>query len=793
MLHAMLGGGPRIGRAVRRFAAVTLALMCAVVLSALVLPTKAEAKRLNVKFEIDNIDEHPEMRNKDFTYVCSFYHWDDYAQGGWRLSVLDGEWQWLDLDWAFGKNRAVSGPNDKDYTHIYWNNLTFRHGQTQTLNAGDRSIFYFYPSIGKHFARTDSGLSLKGIEYTAGTWSINYNDKGYGPRTLTPFNFGGFTGTGDGSITLHLRYDRGLPAPKPIVPNLKLEPSKQIDYLGDKVANSDTTRSGANDYRLYLTGKTVDNTVYNTYKSKNIILAVDVSLSMRYTFDGVDNGSWERFTSLKKAAGRLIDSLGASDPNNTFSVVSFSSDDKYAGGSGGAGTYVRAKTVSAASAKNTVNGLKAATSGGTDYFSAFRRIDDCCVGDKENIVLFLTDGEPTSVPKDVLRRDMGSTAQSVIAVAWTRYAAEHRLANVKGFYSVFIGTNTGSSSVLSMITRATNISDEDRASVQASSDAEMQALVDLLSKRLKKPSISVAMEDQLSDYVRYEGTPKVTATEEGGHTRVLAYGSDYTYEVNSNGRIRLMITKPATKNTTYVLSYDVSVKVDKALDYLTSNSMTYPNTGDLNTDYPITHNATSSGKAGFFSNDWAKGKITYDIGEGLKSVDYDFPKPVVQVNYSDRSKGKIGGRVTLFHEELTPLKFTFQLLDKNKNEIKFYDTDGNQIDIRNEKKDITGSVGDFNFPDIDYASTGPGTYVYWMKQVVPGTLNAENINPGDNIKYDTGLIRVTQDVLAGPSDLLAMPPKYEYVNEATGEVKSAIAEDGKAHFYNTYGIQGTYQ
>ena len=178
--------------------------------------------------------------------------------------------------------------------------------------------------------------------------------------------------------------------------------------------------------------------------------------------------------------------------------------------------------MSAASAKNTVNGLKAATSGGTDYFSAFRRIDDCCVGDKENIVLFLTDGEPTSVPKDVLRRDMGSTAQSVIAVAWTRYAAEHRLANVKGFYSVFIGTNTGSSSVLSMITRATNISDEDRASVQASSDAEMQALVDLLSKRLKKPSISVAMEDQLSDYVRYEGTPKVTATEEGGHTRVLA-------------------------------------------------------------------------------------------------------------------------------------------------------------------------------------------------------------------------------------------------------------------------------
>ena len=137
--------GSKDGTAVRRFAAVTLALLCAVVLSALVLPTKAEARRLNVKFVIDNIDEHPEVRNKDFTYVCSFYHWNDYVQGGWRLSVRDGEWQWLDLDDAFGTNRAVSGPNDRDYTHIYWNNLKFKHGQTQSLNGGDRTLFYFYP------------------------------------------------------------------------------------------------------------------------------------------------------------------------------------------------------------------------------------------------------------------------------------------------------------------------------------------------------------------------------------------------------------------------------------------------------------------------------------------------------------------------------------------------------------------------------------------------------------------------------------------------------------------------
>ena len=121
MLHVVLGGGSRIGRAVRRLTSVVIVLLCAIVLSALVLPTKAEAKRLNVKFVIDNIDDYPDMRNKDFTYICSFYHWEDYAQGGWRLSQVTGQWEWQDFDDYFGKDRAVSGPNDK--APGYWYNL----------------------------------------------------------------------------------------------------------------------------------------------------------------------------------------------------------------------------------------------------------------------------------------------------------------------------------------------------------------------------------------------------------------------------------------------------------------------------------------------------------------------------------------------------------------------------------------------------------------------------------------------------------------------------------------------
>lgn len=781
MLHVVLGGGSRIGRAVRRLTAVVIVLLCAIVLSALVLPTKAEAKRLNVKFVIDNIDDYPDMRDKDFTYICSFYHWEDYAQGGWRISRTTGQWEWQDFDDYFGKDRAVSGPNDK--APGYWYNLRFRHGQSQTLEAGSRSLFYFFPSTGPGFTRTNSGLSLVNIEYTAGTWSAKYNDRGYGPKTLVPFNIGGFTGNGDGSVTLHLRYDRGIPT-KQIVPDIKLETSKQIDYLGDKEANGDTTRSGANDYRLYLSGKTLDNTQYNTYKPKNVIFAIDTSLSMRYNFDGTftdqkHGGTWARFKSLKSSMGKLIDRLGSSDPNNKFSVISFSSDDKYSDGSHGDGTHIRTSPggVSAASAKATIEGLTASRYGGTDYFSAFRRIDECCADSNkyENVVIFVTDGEPTSVPKDVLRRDMGASSQTVIATAWTQYAAKHRLGNVQSFYSVFIGTNSGTAAVLSMVTRATPIDNVNKASIQASSDSDMQKLADVLAERLKKPDIQVTIEDKLSQYVKYEGTPKVMAQEEGGPAVKLNSG-DYNCSVDpTTGYIKLQVTKPAKKNTTYVFSFDVSVS-SAAIEKWSKDGK-YPDgmAGDPDTDYVVTNNHTSSGQPGYFSNDWAKGRVSYNFEEASKYLDYEFPKPVVQAHFETQGGG-IKGHVTLYNQELTDKRFVFQLLDKDGNEIKFYDDKHDLLDTRNDKS------GDFSFPPIDYKSEGD--YDYTIRQVTPGDIDEKGYSDTEKMIYTPREIKVHVKVTRGDGS---------YITEVTCDNPPNSGAPSVAHFYNTYGVQGTYQ
>ena len=765
MLRDVLDGSSGGGRRAMRLLATMAALFCAVVLSAMFMPTRAEARYLNVKFVIDNIDEHPDKKDEVFHYICSFYKWNDYATGGWRISKNSTDWDWEELD-----SKWVAGPNDRNGK--YWNYIDAKHGQTVRANASDGDCFYFYPQIGFTHGKTAAGLSLSYIEYTGNTWTISYNDQGHAGYSILPFNYGGFPGPGDGSVTLHMRYDEGLPKPKPITPELSMTTSKQIDYLGDGQPNPDTPNHyGANDYRLYLTGNTKDNTAYATYKPKNIIVAVDISLSMMYTFDGNKNGGGERFTSLKNAAQKLMGGLKKSDDRNKFSVVYFSSDDKYPWGAA-KGSGISVNKGSFDQANNALWALDYSKYGGTDYYSAFRRIDDCCRDtppDMENVVIFLTDGEPTSVPKEVLPRWMGALSQSVVAVPYTQDAAKKHLGKVSQFYSVFIGTNSGSAAVMNMVLRAITV--PEKGFVQASNNSEMQKLIDKLTNKLKKPEVGVAMSDTLSKYVDLYTQPeyfKVTAKTTGSseEAKVLSPGSDY--EVNYDGAsrtIRMKIKGRVTKDTTYTFSYDVRASSTALKEWKLSGS--YPHVGDENTDYTLTGNATSSGQPGFFSSeiDKAVGQITYDLGSGDQSADFKFPKPVVQVRDTNNSNGKIMGHVTLYNMELTAGKFTFELVDRSNNKPLALTS--------NDTK------GDFSF-DVNSIALTPDVYTYKLRQSTPPDMGADQIG-GDHIKYDTHEVEVKVTVTDDPTT--GLEKKVEY----------AMDSDKKAHFYNSFGIQGTYQ
>ena len=772
MLRPVMSASAREARRILRVCAVVFALLGVTLMGALAMPTRAEAKRLTVKLEIENLDEHPEIKDTPFAYVCSFFPWQGFVSAGWRLNPSTGQWQWANLT-----DKWVTGPDDHDGR--YWHNLSLKPGQSQTVDVGERnSFFYFYPVISP-FAqrRTDPGLSLQEVIYTGNTWTISYNDNNWGPQSIVPFNMGGFPSNNDGSVTLKMRYDKGLPKPPDTKFELALQNEKKIDYLGDGHPNADTPRNGPNDYRVYLTSRTVDNTKYEGYKKKNIILALDRSLSMSYTFGGADNNSNERWNSLKRAANRLMDGVGGSELGNTFSVVTFSSDDNYGHGYVGGGTQARVTNTSLQEAKRVVNGLSPSPNGGTDYYSAFQKINECCVSDRENIVLFITDGEPTSLPKNVLKRLMGSTAQSVIATTYTREAATKYLSsrNIKSFYSVFIGTNQGSAAVLNMITRATNIPNNERASVQASNDEEMQKLIDALTQRIKKPTIGVAMEDTLSQYVQYMGEVKVTAQEEGQANAVdLREGVDYT--LNQSGKkLTLRISKAATKNTLYTFSYNVDS--GPGIQPYKDNRFTYPDIGDGDTDYDAS-NLTSSNKPGFFESTKAVGQITYNVGAGYESVDYDFPKPVVQVKYTEGGKGKIGGHVTLYNQELTRGRFNFDLIAE----------DGAITRVSNEEN------GDFKFPEILYDKDEDiGTHTFTLRQAAPDGLDEKGFSSSDNMQY-TPVIKDSEPhycefkvtvTVAKIGDVYDV--KVKYTNPQDG----STSDD--AHFYNTYGIQGTYQ
>lgn len=793
MLHSVMSASARGRRRVLRLCVVVLALVCATMVSALVAPTKAEAKRLNVKLEITNLDEHPEIKDTTFTYVCSFFRWNDWVTSGWRLSDATGKWKWSDYKNENVPDKEwVAGPNDVNSD--YWYTLRLKPGQTQSVDAGDMSCFYFYPVISPFVnPRTDPALSLVDLQPAGNTWWISYNDRGYGPRTITPFNFGGFPSNNDGTIILRMRYTKGLPKPPAPKFNLALKNQKQIDWLGDNIPNSDTTYKGINDYRLYLTSKTVDNTDYGTEKKKNIIFAIDISQSMRYEFNGVDKGLDTRWHSVKSAVDKLINGL-SDDPNNRFSIVTFSSDDWYSAKFHGEGTHIRdyygTRLMTAAQAKSVAAGLTHAQSGGTDYYSAFKRIDECSqdTNEWENIVLFITDGEPTSVPKDVLRNLMGATAQAVIATAYTREAAKEHLGKVKSFFSIFVGTNQGTAAVLSTITQATNIAPNEKGSVQASNDKDMQDLINLLTRRIKKPDIGVAIKDQLSQYVDfYPGSQKVVATEKGGSPRTLSL-SEYSFEYDGVEKtVTAKINKPATKDTTYVLSFDVHSN-QTALDELRSSG--YNATGDLDTDY--SGNSSSSGKEGFFSNANAVGQITFDIGAGEQSVDYPFPKPVVQVIDNNNKGGIIKGHVTLFNQKLDADKFSFGLYDCDNTpdhnitgRHEFKDAGGLPVDVKNQSTDKDN--GWFSFPTIDYKAEG--TYWYKIKQEsIPGDLDGDQISASNKMQYDTheALVKVTVTKVDG-----SFVAQVEYDPK---DYPDGTSDDDKAaYFYNTYGVQGTYQ
>lgn len=668
-------------------------MVCALcMLCAVFLPTTASAawSQMSIKVTtvIDNIDECPAVENTSFSYTLKrIYSMYNYG-------VL-----------------IPSAPTP--YT------MQLTHGQTTrvflpTLSSSTNAKLLSFESN----STTDAHLSLSYIELTDNVQRYTYTDNGKANPSVQAFNWVEISDTSksSASLTLHFRYNPDIgeledpPDPNPGY-------TKRIDYLGDGGENPDTTARGINDYRLYLSIDT--EAPPEAVADKDVIFLLDISNSMQ-----TELGNSSRLTEMKKTVNSAIDVL-TQNPQNRVSIVSFE-------------TYVKtliSHSSDAQALKRTVSNLQlpGSNGGGTNYYNSFSHAGSIIQGlidpDRETVVFFLSDGEPTACLPAA--NAIGYSNQVPIGMLYAAYAAE-TLPTVDRFYSVFIGDNTGNASTLQTITQLVPVGIE-KYMIQATSAEQLQNTFSRFLSRVDQSLYDVTITDTLSEYVDYRGASKVVRITSSGEEIALAAGTDYEISYDAATKtISMRLLRNTVDSSRYVLSFNVRSN-DTALAYYDANR-SFPHVGDAGTDYP--GNATSAGQAGFYSNDRAT--LTYSFSGG-QTVSKVYPKPVVQVVEPEAVPMEIEARKVLTGKTLEDGMFTFELVTDTPTGEAIAATAVNAAD------------GTIRF-EAAYA-TRVGTFIYRLREKLPET-------PEPGMTYDTKEIEVTVTVIRGPDGLIVSDISY---------------------------------
>lgn len=611
---------------------------------------------------VDNAGDVPDNVTGTFSYdLCSFTGWGMIDVNGWGSYIYPSS--------------------------IRHNELALYTGATATTQCKAREL----PKIMIQPGSTSSDrFVLTSIDIESGASRFTYDNDGKASVSCTPFNWVQMTDR-ECSIVLHFSYVKDLEA-KSYDYDIELSGSKQIDYLGDGVANVDTRRNGSNDYRLYLSANTGSET-QDDYKSKNIVFLVDSSGSMKTAL-----GSSSRIQVLKDSATRMLNTL-SQDPNNTYTVVSFASDAQLLVSRG-----------SAEQASSAIRRLNA--NGGTACYDALIKAGELLQDDvRESVVILLTDGEPTGVSQAVIGGPGGYTSQTPVAAAYAADAAAS-LSGCDSMYAVYVGNDNAAATWTQILTQKVSVSG-DKISVNARNQIEFESVINQLTNRLQKPETHIEIKDTLSQNVVYRtGSDKLVKTAADGTKSVLTRGTDYALTYDSATKtVVATVYEKTQEHCTYVLSFDVSASVAAVRQWIADG--VYPNTGDPDTDYTVTGNGTSSGQAGFYSNEDARACVVWDSGE--RSV--QLAKPVIQVSFDADSNAAIKAHVRLYNMELSSNMFLYELVDEKGSVVSIA---GNNLD------------GDIFFPNLAFDTEGEWDYT--IRPIVPSKGDSGWI---EHMEYDS--------------------------------------------------------
>lgn len=581
---------------------------------------------------------------------------------------------------------------------------------------------------------TDKHLSLVSLEYTQ---SDNLRPYTYSPTgslpnsyAIDPFNWVEVIDSGkSASITLHFKYNPDIGSVEPD-PDPDPAYAKTVDYLGDGVANPDTTAHGVNDYRLSLDLLTQQATEEN---KADIVFVLDVSGSMGQSL----SSGQSKISLLKSTMANAINNL-TTNPNNRISIIKFSNSSQ----------VLVSNSSNKTTLLNAINGLSA--NGCTNYYAslldAISQVNTMTSTDalnRDKVVIFLTDGEPTFATPAAVSTSTNNYAGYVYACD-----AAHKFSNVDNFYSVFIGENTGSASTLQTITQMIDVSQE-KYMVQATS---AQQLTDTFNRFMSKMSSSlynVIISDGLSDYVDYTGSMKVTSAVGSNTPVMLTAGIHYSVTAGT-GNISVKFLDALKANTKYTVSFNVRSS-DQALSTY-QNNQSYPDIGDQGTDYP--GNATSGGKAGFYSNSAASLKYSFGTNGTAEKA---YPKPVVQVVEPAPVSADIELTKVLNGKDLEDGMFEFEVSQ-----------------VTNDGDVVLGTVtnkadGAIDLEPLDTLNLKElGAYTFKFKEKIPS-------EPAKGMVYDTR----------------TLPVNVTVTRQGDALVTEVTYPDGK-QFVNTYAPEPVY-
>ena len=325
----------------------------------------------------------------------------------------------------------------------------------------------------------------------------------------------------------------------------------------------------------------------------------------------------------------IVDKIFASEGNkNSVAFVSFSDKD----GTKSTSWYGASDEESF---KSKINNLSA--TGGTNWTYAMVKARDVLAqkanSGNDKVVIFLSDGKPTY---SYVKQNNGKWKEtgngSDTKNSYYQDAAEQvtgSLAKAK-LYSVYLtsATQEGMKTFSDMLSNSELV---DGTNLDT-------ALTNILNKTIPTYK-NVTITDKLSEYVDFaESTPTITVTKKtksGSGTTTLAKGTEYNASINGRTvTVSLLDGNSLEDGSTYTVSFRVKPS-NKANQYYAAKK-SYPHTGDAETGI------TSAGKPGFYSNNDASTKLTYEIDgttDGTKTASYQ--KPVVQVTTHTLSYRKV--------------------------------------------------------------------------------------------------------------------------------------------------------